>query len=458
MFEDLVPSAPAQTPAPPPGLFDDLIPQSAAARTAPLADATSAGGAASPSAGLFDDLIPAGSAVAGTAGAISSETEPSVGSVLKQFAIGIPEGAMNMAGVASDAMNGRMLEHGIVSALFGEQAADEWAPTTSKLLHDALPAAVNPQNYPAHNFAERIARGVGEGMPAVAIPGGTIAGRILTQGLAGATGALAAEAVPEPYKDAAQFAGNLVGAGIPALRSAVLDAIKRVGVPPERIDPADIDGFARSVIRRADEYRGKPATANGESVPPRDAEHGGPGTNTQEGQGGTRGPTSGDPAIDQPPSNHPPDESGAGTTGPPPDQGQLPQNGAPSGAVSTFRGQQVADIPGDRLAGQPPELKQPPIGYDGEPVELHHEGQVQDGLIRALTQTDHRIGENFKKNHPNTGKKPSLIDRVLSRSFREGYWEQQSKEGKFDHLPKLSETQIEELRRAARAQRKPRQR
>jgi A nuclease of the HNH/ENDO VII superfamily with conserved LHH len=91
-------------------------------------------------------------------------------------------------------------------------------------------------------------------------------------------------------------------------------------------------------------------------------------------------------------------------------------------------------------------------------VELHHAGQVQDGLIKALTQTDHRIGENFKKNHPNTGKKASLIDRVLSRSFREGYWEQQSREGKFDHLPRLSETQIEELQRAAKARRKPRQR
>ena len=30
MFEDLIPSAPAATPAPPPGLFDDLIPAGAA--------------------------------------------------------------------------------------------------------------------------------------------------------------------------------------------------------------------------------------------------------------------------------------------------------------------------------------------------------------------------------------------------------------------------------------------
>ncbi|MBV8753356.1 MAG: hypothetical protein JO328_10920 [Hyphomicrobiales bacterium] len=530
MFEDLIPSAQAQTPAPPSGLFDDLIPRGGAGGGA-VADAPSTRSAASPPAGLFDDLIPAGGAAAGTAAGVSSETAPSVGSVLKQFAIGIPEGAMNMAGAVNDAMTLQPVQHAILSALFGESEADALAPSESKLLHQALPAVANPQNYPARNFAERVARGVGEGMPAVAIPGGPVAGRVLTQTLAGGTGALAAEAVPDSYKEAAQFAGNLIGAGIPALRSAVLDAIERVGVPPEHIDPADIEGLARSVTRRdllnfsafkrqvigdaaergfvtpqeleqnygkatADEYRGASTSANGEAAPPQGADRDRPGSDAPEGQqfpgpgengGGSPRPADATPSIQSPPadaergtaagsvetkdtgtpSDAPrPEEavrsgeitsaepSGPGTTGPPLDQAQPPQNGVPSGAVSIFRGQEVEGVPSHRLAGQPPDIKKPPIGDDGEKAELHHVGQVQDGRIKAMTQTEHRVGDNFKKNHPNTGKKASLIDRVLSRSFREGYWEQQSKAGAFDNLPRLSQTQIDELKRAARAQRK----
>src|SRR5262249_10840519 len=104
MFEDLIPSAPAATPAPPPG--------------------------------MFDDLIPAGAAGGGAAGAMSSETDPSVGSVLKQFAIGVPEGALGMAGAAADAMTMRPVEHAIMSALYGQPMADELAPSHGKLLHD----------------------------------------------------------------------------------------------------------------------------------------------------------------------------------------------------------------------------------------------------------------------------------------------------------------------------------
>lgn len=45
MFEDLIPSAPAQTPAPPPGLFDDLIPAGGAAGVASAAKIAVPGGA-----------------------------------------------------------------------------------------------------------------------------------------------------------------------------------------------------------------------------------------------------------------------------------------------------------------------------------------------------------------------------------------------------------------------------
>jgi hypothetical protein len=121
MFEDLVPSAPAQTPAPPPGVFDDLIPSGAAAGVASAAklaaperadeqalprstagtdpgderiepparngqlavaasDQTNAPDGASAPPRLFDDLIPAaargGGAVGGAQGAVVPAYEP----------------------------------------------------------------------------------------------------------------------------------------------------------------------------------------------------------------------------------------------------------------------------------------------------------------------------------------------------------------------------------------------
>lgn len=41
-----------------------------------------------------------------------------------------------------------------------------------------------------------------------------------------------------------------------------------------------------------------------------------------------------------------------------------------------------------------------PIGSDGHPMELHHVDRTQDGGLVPLTRTDHRLGENYKKNHP----------------------------------------------------------
>jgi hypothetical protein len=356
MFEDLIPSASAQTPAPPPGPFDDLIPAAAAAGRA----------------GSMIAQPPA-----------RAEPRASIGSVLKQLAIGVPEGVLGMAGAASDVMSGNFLTRPIVSALAGDKLADVLVPSHGKLLHEALPSVLNPENYPARNFPERIARGVGEALPAVAIPGGSLASRLLTQGLAGGTGAVAAEVAPEPYKPAAQLAGNLIGAGAATLRFArtakprtgaepsptaedtafekpsapespsdqqiaenratIADAVRDVGVPPERIDPADIDGLARSVTRRdllnfeafkrgviddalkrglitpeeaeqiygkgvADEYRGTSTPANGAVAPSQGARGGEPGRLPPEGQqlpgpgengGEARGPATAGPETPQ---------------------------------------------------------------------------------------------------------------------------------------------------------------
>jgi hypothetical protein len=41
-----------------------------------------------------------------------------------------------------------------------------------------------------------------------------------------------------------------------------------------------------------------------------------------------------------------------------------------------------------------------PIGSDGHPMELHHVNQTHEGGVKVMTRTDHRLGTNFRKNHP----------------------------------------------------------
>jgi RHS repeat-associated protein len=41
-----------------------------------------------------------------------------------------------------------------------------------------------------------------------------------------------------------------------------------------------------------------------------------------------------------------------------------------------------------------------PTGADGHPVELHHVDRTPTGPKEPLTRTDHRLGDNYKKNHP----------------------------------------------------------
>ena len=41
-----------------------------------------------------------------------------------------------------------------------------------------------------------------------------------------------------------------------------------------------------------------------------------------------------------------------------------------------------------------------PIGADGHPMELHHKDRTMEGGLQPMTRTEHRLGENYKKNHP----------------------------------------------------------
>lgn len=41
-----------------------------------------------------------------------------------------------------------------------------------------------------------------------------------------------------------------------------------------------------------------------------------------------------------------------------------------------------------------------PKGPDGHPMELHHVNRTPDGGLTQMSRTEHRLGENYKKNHP----------------------------------------------------------
>ncbi|MDI3282851.1 HNH/ENDO VII family nuclease [Polyangium sp. 15x6] len=41
-----------------------------------------------------------------------------------------------------------------------------------------------------------------------------------------------------------------------------------------------------------------------------------------------------------------------------------------------------------------------PTGTDGKPMELHHVDRTPEGGVRPMSRTEHRLGENYKKNHP----------------------------------------------------------
>ena len=68
----------------------------------------------------------------------------------------------------------------------------------------------------------------------------------------------------------------------------------------------------------------------------------------------------------------------------------------------------------------------PPIGTDGHPVELHHPDQDPNKPVQEMTRTEHRLGENYKKNHPHLG--PININRSKFRTQKRRYWKAKYKE------------------------------
>jgi hypothetical protein len=70
----------------------------------------------------------------------------------------------------------------------------------------------------------------------------------------------------------------------------------------------------------------------------------------------------------------------------------------------------------------------PPIGTDGKPVELHHDGQTQTSPLLEMTREAHRGKGNFTKNHTNTGQKPSKVNHSKFATQRQQHWKRQHKD------------------------------
>ncbi len=101
-------------------------------------------------------------------------------------------------------------------------------------------------------------------------------------------------------------------------------------------------------------------------------------------------------------------------------------------------------IPRDKLKYRPRERGRAPIGSDDKPVELHHTDQNlgNDSPRVEMTRAEHRGQGNFKANHPNTGQKPSKVDRAEAREQHAAHWEDAWDAGEFEHLPAHPESTV----------------
>jgi hypothetical protein len=62
-----------------------------------------------------------------------------------------------------------------------------------------------------------------------------------------------------------------------------------------------------------------------------------------------------------------------------------------------------------------------PIGRDGEPVQLHHEGQKNEGVRKEMLASEHR-------KVPVDKSKPSEIDREGFDKERREYWKERARD------------------------------
>lgn len=84
----------------------------------------------------------------------------------------------------------------------------------------------------------------------------------------------------------------------------------------------------------------------------------------------------------------------------------------------------VTEIDPSKIQSPPPKPGLAPIGTDGYPLELHHVDQTAGSDLVEMTRTEHRLGDNFSKNHSNTGKAASEIPRNEFNKIRNEHWKQ----------------------------------
>jgi RHS repeat-associated protein len=117
-----------------------------------------------------------------------------------------------------------------------------------------------------------------------------------------------------------------------------------------------------------------------------------------------------------------------------PSSGSSSDDKSKQGTSQQGQSGETQKIPNDQLKAPPSKRGNAPVGEDDHPVELHHDGQKADSPLQELTRTDHRGGDNFKKNHENTGQNPSEIDRSQWRRERRDYWSGEWDRGRFDDM------------------------
>lgn len=89
-------------------------------------------------------------------------------------------------------------------------------------------------------------------------------------------------------------------------------------------------------------------------------------------------------------------------------------------------------IPNSELNPPKARGKKPTSKKDGKPIEIHNKGQNPNGPFEELYRTDHRLGENYRKNHPNFRYK-SKIDRDKFAKDVRRYWKSEWDSGRWSN-------------------------
>jgi hypothetical protein len=174
------------------------------------------------------------------------------GGIGQNLVAGLKSGLADVVGIPQDLPNwlgrnnpGDLVGDAILRGLGFGQAADKINATTEKIfpknpvmggqwLQERYPEALggDPGKVPANTFGEKVARGVGYGLPTAIIPGkggltaASVAKDLATLGTATAGAEAAVEAAPEGYKPLAGLLGALAG-GIPT--AAGLEVLSSAG-------------------------------------------------------------------------------------------------------------------------------------------------------------------------------------------------------------------------------------